>query len=132
MENTSILNNQISQFVWKRKYQNKSLPFADKIPFIRELIINNVSNLILKKIYLFGSYAYGEPTEDSDIDLFIVIDNKYDDDDVCLGIKNLFFKYEIVPCDLLVKTEEEFEKKLMSNFNGVYRVIRDNGVVLYG
>jgi uncharacterized protein len=27
-----------------------------------------------RKIILFGSYAYGEPTEDSDVDLLVVID----------------------------------------------------------
>ena len=26
-------------------------------------------------IYLFGSYAWGEPDEDSDIDLMVVVDN---------------------------------------------------------
>ena len=26
-------------------------------------------------IYLFGSYAWGEPNEDSDIDLMVVVDN---------------------------------------------------------
>jgi len=132
MKNTSVLNNQMSQFVWKRKYQTESLPFADKIPFIRELIINNISNLILKKIYLFGSYAYGEPTEYSDIDLFVVIDNNYEDEKIYLDIKHLFFKNEICPCDLIVNTEKDFKKKLESNFNGVYGVIRDNGVILYG
>ncbi|MDR1051627.1 MAG: nucleotidyltransferase domain-containing protein [Deltaproteobacteria bacterium] len=27
------------------------------------------------KIYLFGSYAYGEPTEDSDLDFYVVVPN---------------------------------------------------------
>ncbi len=27
-----------------------------------------------KKIYLFGSYAWGEPNEDSDLDLIIVVE----------------------------------------------------------
>ena len=42
--------------------------------------IENIRNSILKFvpakcIYLFGSYAYGNPTEDSDIDIFVVTPN---------------------------------------------------------
>ena len=40
-------------------------------------IINEIVDRISKgykpkKVILFGSYAYGEPTEDSDIDLLII------------------------------------------------------------
>ena len=42
-----------------------------------EAKIESIMNSILKFvparcIYLFGSYAYGNPTEDSDIDIFVV------------------------------------------------------------
>ena len=40
-----------------RKYATP--PFADKIPFIRSLILDSVKPGTIKKIYLFGSYAYG-------------------------------------------------------------------------
>ena len=132
MVNTAVLTRQKTQFVWERKYQTKSLPFADKIPFIRELIINNVPETKLKKIYLFGSYAYGEPNKNSDIDLLVVIDNNYDQQKAYLDIKSQFFDNNICPCDLIVKKEVEFNKKLENKFNGVYGVIRDNGVILYG
>jgi len=38
-------------------------PFADKISFIRSLILDSVKPGTIKKIYLFGSYAYGRPTK---------------------------------------------------------------------
>jgi len=87
---------------------------------------------MIKKIYIFGSYAYGEPNKNSDIDLLVVIDNNYESRKAYLDIRDKFFDNRICPCDLIVKTEKDFEKKLESNFNGVYGVIRDNGVVLYG
>lgn len=42
-----------------------------------EPIIENIKEVILKHvparyIFLFGSYAYGNPTEESDIDIYIV------------------------------------------------------------
>ncbi|MEK7658033.1 MAG: nucleotidyltransferase domain-containing protein [Patescibacteria group bacterium] len=42
--------------------------------------IQEITNKIVKeynprKIILFGSYAWGKPTEDSDVDLFIIKDS---------------------------------------------------------
>ena len=44
--------------------------FVEKIDCIKESILKYV---LAKYIYLFGSYAYGKPTEKSDIDIYIVI-----------------------------------------------------------
>jgi len=37
---------------------------------LKELIINAIP---VEQIYLFGSYAYGTPHKDSDLDLYVVI-----------------------------------------------------------
>ena len=50
----------------ERSYKNKIKPLVSKI----------VDKYSPDKIYLFGSYAWGNPTIDSDVDLFIV--KKYD------------------------------------------------------
>lgn len=39
---------------------------------VKNEIISNLRVLDPEKVILFGSYAYGNPTEDSDIDLYIV------------------------------------------------------------
>ncbi len=39
---------------------------------IKSEIIKRLKTLNPEKIILFGSYAYGTPTKDSDIDLYIV------------------------------------------------------------
>jgi predicted nucleotidyltransferase len=43
---------------------------TEKIDVIKESVLKYVS---AKYIFLFGSYAYGKPTEKSDIDIYIVI-----------------------------------------------------------
>ncbi|MDR0476263.1 MAG: nucleotidyltransferase domain-containing protein [Treponema sp.] len=43
--------------------------FTEKIGNIRESILKFVP---AKYIYLFGSHAYGNPTEESDIDIYVV------------------------------------------------------------
>ena len=42
---------------------------------IKPEIIQRLKPLKPNKIILFGSYAYGNPNEDSDIDLFLIKDN---------------------------------------------------------
>ena len=42
---------------------------------IKPEIIQKLKPLNPDKIILFGSYAYGTPNEDSDIDLFLIKDN---------------------------------------------------------
>ena len=40
-------------------------------------IIERLEPLNLDKVILFGSYAYGTPDEDSDIDLYVVTKDEY-------------------------------------------------------
>jgi len=49
--------------------------FAKSLKEITAGILQAVPAL---KIYLFGSYAYGVPDENSDIDLYIVIPDDYE------------------------------------------------------
>ena len=45
------------------------------IEVLKHEIVERLKPLDPDKIILFGSYAYGTPNEDSDIDLFLVKDN---------------------------------------------------------
>ncbi len=42
------------------------------IETLKEKIVENLMPLNVKKIILFGSYAYGTPIEDSDLDICVV------------------------------------------------------------
>ena len=42
---------------------------------LKPLIVERLKPLNPDKIILFGSYAYGTPNEDSDIDLFLIKNN---------------------------------------------------------
>jgi len=58
--------------------RQETYPFADKIPFICPLILDSAKPGDIKKIYLFGSYAYGKPAKKSGIDLCVIIGNNLD------------------------------------------------------
>ncbi|MGD9972358.1 MAG: nucleotidyltransferase domain-containing protein [Desulfatirhabdiaceae bacterium] len=87
-------------------------------------------------IILFGSYAYGVPHEDSDIDLLVILDkdgkaNSYraliqNRQEISERLKGLKKKY---PVDLIVYTRDEWEelKAIGSSF---IREIEKNGVFL--
>ena len=106
-------------------------PFADKIPFIRSLILDSVKPGTIKKIYLFGSYAYGRPTKKSDIDLCVIIGNRLvrSRTNINLKIALSLFDNEIIPADVLVYTEKQFYNII--NPNGVENTIINKGKILY-
>ena len=107
------------------------LPFSDKIPFIRSLILGSVEPGTIQRIYLFGSYAYGRPTMKSDIDLCIIITDKLIDSktDIKFKIALSLFDNKIIPADVLVYTEKQFND--IRNPNGIKNTIRTQGHILY-
>jgi len=105
-------------------------PFADKIPFIRSLILGSVKPGVIKKIYLFGSYAYGKPTKSSDIDLCVVINNKFSDHTQYMKIALSLSRNDICPADLIVYKENQFYN--IKNPRGLKNTIITEGKVLYG
>jgi predicted nucleotidyltransferase len=109
----------------------RAAPFAGKIPFIRSLILNSVEPGTIKKIYLFGSYAYGKPMKKSDIDLCVIIKNSLVKSraDINLKIALNLFDNKIIPADILVYTEKQFNS--FTNPNGVENTILSRGKLIY-
>ena len=85
-------------------------------------IIERLTPLELDKIILFGSYAYGNPTDESDIDLFLLKDdlelNSLREYRVAAKMKllKLISKYKIgfdilsAPTEYIKKREDYFYK----------------------
>jgi len=113
----------------KRKSKNTS-NFKYKISFIRDLILNSVDKGIINKIYLFGSYAYGKPRKNSDIDLCVLIEENFDRRKIALDIKINLSNNNIVPNDLLVYNISTFEQS--SQERGIQKTIKEKGKLLYG
>ena len=61
------------------------------------------------QIYLFGSYAWGQPNEDSDVDLFVIVPNS-DESSRERGLRARQCLSDIrMPKDILVKTQAEVD-----------------------
>lgn len=76
-------------------------------------IINQLKSYNSEKIILFGSYAYGKPKKNSDVDLIII---KKTNDPFLERQKNarLLLK-TTTPVDLFVFTPKEFKKAKQDN-----------------
>ena len=81
-------------------------------------------------VILFGSYAYGNPTPDSDVDLLVIVQGKEGETRrerylrVALALSPRWF-----PADIIVHTPEELEERLTHSF--FLREILTKGKVIY-
>jgi len=83
------------------------------------------------KIILFGSYAYGTPTEDSDIDLFIIKNTKKDSIYRFAEVKKIVYSPDrIIPISPLVLTPNEIDEQL-SHGNDFIKEVLKKGETLY-
>jgi len=96
---------------------------------IEEVKRRLISEFNPEKIYIFGSYAWGNPTEDSDLDIMVIIkkcENKIKE--MRRGLKSL--RGVGFPKDLIVECEDEF----LENSKEVYKIeneINSRGYLLY-
>ena len=77
--------------------------------YLREAINKIIKEFNPEKIILFGSYAYGKPTVDSDIDLMIVMDTDEKPHKRAVPVRKAL-KDIGIPKDIIVKTPQEFER----------------------
>ena len=113
--------------------RKQAIPVLEEMPEheieqIKKRLINKLSP---SKIYLFGSFADGTATDDSDFDFYIVVKD---------GTKNLVDltadAYKSIreirsrAVDIVIGTESRFEKR--KNIFSVENEVMQKGVLLYG
>ncbi len=83
------------------------------------------------KIILFGSYAYGNPTQNSDIDLLILKDTDKKRADRFVWVKRIIYNPDLeISVSPLVYTPDELKERLRIGDDFVKEIIQ-KGVVLY-
>jgi predicted nucleotidyltransferase len=97
---------------------------------LKPLIVEKLEPLNPSQIILFGSYAYGTPTQDSDIDLYISKANKEEhlDAKAMVKLRDLMRDYKI-GFDVIAGTQEELAKRE----DPFYKIdILQRGIKIYG
>lgn len=84
-----------------------------------------------RKVLLFGSYATGHASEQSDVDYFIIADSELPRHKRSRQLYALFHPYPF-PMDILVYTPDEVERQLKDPSSFVASVIRQGKEVYVG
>ena len=101
----------------------------EELDKLKGLIINAIP---VEQIYLFGSYAYGNPQKDSDLDLYVVLKDEVQmrDLDAGLQIRFAIARNQKMAVDIVAKKKKDFLSRL-DDFTLERKVTRD-GVLIYG
>jgi predicted nucleotidyltransferase len=103
-------------------------PVAKTLP---KAVKRLVAELNPEKIILFGSYAYGNPTPDSDVDLLIIMKTRARPIDRYVAASNILYPREF-PVDIVVKTPGEIQAEFRKKKRNVFmREVLTKGKVIY-
>jgi len=105
-----------------------SVSVQNELEIIKQCVLKIVQ---AQTMYLFGSYAYGTPNEDSDLDVYIVIpDGDVDPLDITVQIRKELYKKKTMPLDLIIRKQAQFNKRVQ--IPSLERLISEKGVIFYG
>jgi len=96
---------------------------------INEVVERIVKNVQPEKVILFGSYAYGKPNEDSDLDILVIKESVLPRHERVKEIKKYLWGIKI-PVDLIVYTPEEIDE-WRGVKNSFINEVMEKGKVLY-
>jgi predicted nucleotidyltransferase len=102
-------------------------PITDEL--IQEIKNRIISGAHPEKIILFGSYAYGTPTKDSDLDLLVIMPSNEPMHSRVTRIRKLVRDIPISK-DIIVYTPQEVEKWKDASVAFITSIIR-KGKVIY-
>jgi len=102
-----------------------------KIQSDLDLFRENILKIVpAEAIYLFGSYAYGTPNEESDLDVYVVVPDDIEDLGDLYGDVRLLWRKSPVSIDLLMGRSSVFNRR--KNGPTLERTIAQKGTLLYG
>jgi predicted nucleotidyltransferase len=111
-----------------RPYETPEI--QEKLKIIKESVLQVVPDA--EAIYLFGSYAYGKPRKDSDLDICVVVPDSVEarELDLALNIRMNYNRAVDFPTDLIVKKSAVFAKR--AEGPTLDKIISKRGVLVYG
>ncbi|MHC6204578.1 nucleotidyltransferase domain-containing protein [Breznakiellaceae bacterium SP9] len=102
---------------------------ADELELIKNVIVETVP---VEQIWLFGSYAYGTPNKESDLDIYVVLKDDAPMRPVEAGTEIGLALYEkkSMATDILVLKKERFDYR--QGALTLEHEVASKGVLIYG
>ena len=103
-----------------------NIPYIDKIiPIIQDIALPD-------QIILFGSYARGNYTQKSDLDLLIIKRDLKNGNNIIDSIYRAFYENKIrISVDLLAIDYTKYNE-LNNKIGYIYKTIKEQGKIIYG
>jgi predicted nucleotidyltransferase len=100
-----------------------------ELDMLRDIIIQTVP---VDRIFLFGSFAYGIPHKDSDLDLMVILKDEAEirDMDAIIKIRYAIDEKKSMPVDIVVSRHSAFERR--KEAPAIERKIAREGLCIYG
>ena len=102
------------------------MPVSVSLP---AMVARIVDTLAPERVILFGSYAYGKPTVDSDVDLLVVMETRASPAQRFLAVSRVV-RLRPFPLDVIVKTPAEMQAETEAGDPFLEDVLR-HGRTLY-
>ena len=96
----------------------------------QEIVPRLVTEFQPEAIYLFGSYAWGQPTEESDLDVMVIVNESQQTPAQRAARAQHCLRGLRLSVDVLVKTRSEFERELPV-YASLEAQIAEKGKLLY-
>jgi len=127
-----INNKEVKQILYSSEGKNEKVLGLDKVTIneilkeVRDRIVQSFNPM---RIVLFGSYASGIPTEDSDLDLLVVMESNESPIKRAARVSKIFRDRKL-PMDIIVRTPREIKSRLdVGDF--FIKEILERGKILY-
>ena len=109
------------------KYKYSPQPVTEAL--LKEITDRIVQTLKPEKIFLFGSYAYGKPKMDSDLDLLVIMESSERPAKRRIRVSRLFWDRPVA-MDFVVKTPSEIAERISIGDFFIKKILT-KGKVLY-
>lgn len=104
--------------------------FATPVSLLLPGVVERIASALKpEKIVLFGSYAYGVPSPDSDVDILVIMRTEASQRDRYLSVTRLL-RPRPFPVDIIVRTPEEVQKAVHDRDPFICEIL-ERGEVLY-
>ena len=104
--------------------------FASPVSLLLPDVVERIAKALqAEKIVLFGSYAYGAPSPDSDVDILVIMRTEASQRDRYLAVTRLL-RPRPFPVDIVVRTPEEVQKAVRERDPFICEIL-ERGEVLY-